>query len=167
MPVYFNDLVFDYYLVYLTICTLAILSIIGLVASSNTSKNTSQLMYFICIGLAVCLGVWVLLIARVAFAVYANRWYLLYPTYFVLVLTVYTMIQMILMTTYIKFAYNTIVFRLLLGSLLLKSVITYLYYANYGDTLMYTFLGMCMESVATFILVSMVSARFAYYLKHN
>ena len=166
MPIYFTNVLYDYYLVYLIIFAMICSSVIGLIVSYTSKSNPDQVMNVICIIISICIGIWILLISRVGFATY-TQWYMLYQTYGIILLSIATMIQVALMPMYVKFIYTTTLFRIFLMFVLVKAIITQQYYANYKGMMMFNVLGMWLETCALFIIVTMISIRFTYYLKNN
>jgi hypothetical protein len=123
-------------------------------------------MTAICVIIAICIGIWILLITRVGFATY-TQWYMIYQTYGLVILAAATMVQILFMPMYVKFIYNTTLFRIFLGFVLAKALMTQQYYANYKGMLMYNVLGLWLEMCALFVITTMISIRFTYYLKNS
>lgn len=166
MPIYFTNVLYDYYLVYIIVFTMICASVIGSIVSYTSKGNPDQVMTVICIIIAICIGIWMLLIARVSFATYTD-WYMIYQTYGILLLSMATMVQLFLMPMYVKFIYTTTLFRIFLLFVFIKAIITQQYYANYKGMMMFNILGMWLETCALFIIVTMISIKFTYYLKNN
>ena len=166
MPIHFTNLAYDYYLLYVTLHMMFVLSILGLLVSFIGTTQPTTIGSFICTALSILLGSWCLLITRFAVATYTtDKWYLTYCSYFMIGITVASAIQIGLMQKYIQFAYTTNLFRVLMGLLVIFAAVTYQYYQNYQGMLLYNLLSMAIISCAIFILTTVISTRFIYYLR--
>jgi hypothetical protein len=165
MPVFFENLTYDYYLVFIMIFSFIGAAVMGLIMSYTAKHNPRQLMTYICTILSVCMLLWALWIARVSFAKYKG--FVLYSMYFMIGLALITSIQLGLMNIYVQYIYTTSLFRVMLILVLVHAFMTCQYRTTSDGMLMYNILGLCISTSALFIIVTVLTSRFTYYLKNN
>ena len=165
MPGYFKELFYDYFLVFIMIFAMIVASIGGLILSYTSKHNPNNIMFYICNTISICIIIWALWIARVSFSEYTG--YMLYSMYFMITLAIAIAIQLILMSTYVNLIYKTTMFRIMLIMVLVLAFITAQYKTTSEGMLMYNVLGICISISAVFIIVTVITSRFTYYLRNS
>jgi hypothetical protein len=112
MPIYFKDLVYDYYLVQCSIILLFISSVIGIISSYSGNKNVVAIELITCIGSSIGLLVWSILMARIGVAT-VNGWSMGMLYIVIIVVLIATASQVMALTNYVQFAYKTTLYRVL------------------------------------------------------
>lgn len=162
MPIYFNDLLYDYYLVKVTLVMMLIMSILGVIYSYVGKTNPQTLETIVCACIAISMVIWCLIFARIGIAV-NDTWYtiLLYGVMIILLLA--TAIQLLILCIYVKFAYNTLLFRLFLFSVILFTGLTHVYHQDVGMRSINS-VSTAMSICLMFILITLITFKFRYYL---
>lgn len=162
MPIYFNNLLYDYYLVNCTILLLGCISIIGIIFSYLDMGNIESI---VCVMIAIGLFAWCLVIARVNIAIYDNL-FVGYLTGFIILLTILSIIQILFMSTYIKYASTNSLYRILFIFVLVLAGMTRWYHADIGNRT-FNILTISATVCGIFVVSTMLSFKFRYYLYYK
>ena len=162
MPIYFKDLLYDYYLVRGSLIIMLIMSILGIIYSFIGKTNPQTLESIVCVCIALSMLIWCALFARIGIALNDGVYtILLYGMMTVLLLT--TAIQLLILCSYVKFAYNTLLFRIFLFSVILFTSLTHVYHRDNG-TRTINLLSTAMSICLMFILTTLITFKFRYYI---
>lgn len=162
MPIYFNNLLYDYYLVNCTILLLGCISIIGIIFSYLDMGNIESI---VCVMIAIGLFAWCLVIARINIAIYDNL-FVGYLTGFIILLTILSIIQILFMSTYIKYAFTNSLYRILFIFVLVLAGMTRWYHADIGNRT-FNILTISATVCGIFVVSTMLSFKFRYYLYYK
>jgi hypothetical protein len=165
MPIHYNNLFYDYYLINFIIMLLGCISLIGLICSYITGSNSEIIESIVCYLITAGLIGWCLILARINIAVSPDI-YTGYITMFMIALTIITIIQMGFLSTYIQFAYTTTLFRILMVFFIILAAATRMYNLDNGIRWV-NLLSLSVVVSVIFIVSSMLAFRFRYYLYYK
>ena len=166
MPIYFNNLLYDYYLVNCTIMMLGCIALIGIIFSFVVIGSSEMIELGVCIISAIGLFAWCLVIARINIAIY-NNLYIEYLSGFIILLISLSSIQLMFMSSYIKYVYTSSLFRLLLIGILLLAAITRWYHMDIGGSRIMNLLSMSIITCCIFVVCTFITFKYRYYLYYK